>query len=162
FAIVQIATYGAPPARPGASGWAYVRDEQRRVADADPHAALALTLDIGDPFDIHPGEKRELGRRLARTMRALAYGGSGPASGPRARTVSRSVSGFTVTFDGVTGALVTRGSNQAIGFELCGAAQDSCRFAAAHVEGNAVTITADGLPATRLRYAWTDSPTINL
>src|SRR3546814_9229858 len=64
FAIVQISAYGATAAHPVESGWANLRDIQRRVAEADAHAAIAVTIDLGDPLDIHPGEKHEVGQRL--------------------------------------------------------------------------------------------------
>ncbi|WP_231684172.1 sialate O-acetylesterase [Blastomonas sp. AAP25] len=162
FAIVSLAGFGAPAAAPGASGWADVRNDQRKVAVNDPRVGLTLTLDIGDPFDVHPGEKRELGRRLARTMRAIAYGGPDSASGPSVRFVTRGENAVVVTFEGVTGSLVTRGSTQAIGFELCGADQASCRFVPGIIAGNQVTLPQDGAAPTRVRYAWADAPTINL
>src|SRR3546814_8666965 len=72
FAFVQISAYGATAAHPVESGWSNLRDIQRRVAEADAHAAIAVTIDLGDPLDIHPGEKHEVGQRLAQAMRALA------------------------------------------------------------------------------------------
>src|SRR3546814_2609811 len=86
FAIVQISAYGATAAHPVESGWANLRDIQRRVAEADAHAAIAVTIDLGDPLDIHPGEKHEVGQRLAQAMRALASSDRRAPSGPRARS----------------------------------------------------------------------------
>ena len=163
FAIVQLAAYGTPASRPGASGWAALREEQRRAATADPHAALALTIDLGDPLDIHPGEKHEVGRRLARAMRHIAYADPAPAAGAVASRAVRSVDGaIVVTFSDVTSALVTRSSDRAIGFELCGTTDDSCRYAAGRIAGPTVTLAADGLPVRHVRYAWADSPVVNL
>ncbi|WP_242186886.1 sialate O-acetylesterase [Sphingomonas sp. CARO-RG-8B-R24-01] len=163
FAIVSLPGFGTPSIAPGDSGTAQVREDQRRVAERDGHAALAQAIDLGDPLDIHPGEKHEVGRRLARAMGALAYGTPTSASGPRATHVARATSdAVSVTFDGVTGALHTRSATQATGFELCGAAAGSCRYAVATVAGNRVTLTGDGQPATRVRYAWADFPVVNL
>ena len=53
-------------------------------------------------------------------------------------------------------------STHAIAFELCGASQDSCRYADAVPDGSTVRLRADGRPATRVRYAWADSPVTNL
>ncbi|WP_010217065.1 sialate O-acetylesterase [Sphingomonas sp. PAMC 26621] len=163
FAIASLAGFGTPAIAPGESGWAQVRDDQRRAAQADGHAAVALAIDLGDPLDIHPGEKHEVGRRLARAMGALAYGQTAPASGPQVSGVVRDAGGgATVTFAGVTGALHARGAAQPIGFELCGPAAGSCRYAAATITGNRVTLAGDGKPASRVRYAWADSPAVNL
>lgn len=163
FAIVGLSAFGTPATAPGESGWGYIRDTQRRVAEADGHAALANALDLGDPFDIHPGEKHEVGRRLARAMAALAYRAPTPASGPRVTTASRAADGgVTVRFADVTGALLTRSAATATGFELCGEAAGSCRYATASVAADTVTLASDGRPATRVRYAWADYPVVNL
>jgi sialate O-acetylesterase len=163
FAIVQLSAYGDTASRPVESGWAGLRDTQRRVAEKDGHAAIAVTLDIGDPLDIHPGEKREVGRRLARAMRSLAYGEAVSPSGPRIIQASKAADGtVTLTFADVAGGLMTRGADRAIGFELCGAEPASCRYADAHADGNRLMIAGDGRPVTRIRYAWADSPSVNL
>ena len=163
FAIVQLSAYGDTASRPVESGWAGLRDTQRRVAEKDGHAAIAATLDLGDPLDIHPGEKREVGRRLARAMRNLAYGEAVRPSGPRVAEAKRGADGATtLTFADVAGELVTRGGDRAIGFELCGAEAGSCRYADALANGNQLVLAGDGRPVTHVRYAWADSPTVNL
>ena len=132
------------------------------MAARDGHAGVAVAIDLGDPIDIHPGEKHEVGQRLARVMRSLAYrspDSMGPAIGAAARTAD---GGARLRIDGVTGALHMRSSGQAIGFELCGAAPGSCRYASAVADGTAVTLAGDGKPVTRIRYAWADSPVVNV
>ncbi|WP_066718808.1 sialate O-acetylesterase [Sphingomonas pituitosa] len=162
FVIAQLANYGAPASAPSESGWADVRDAQRRVAATDPHAGLAVTLDIGDASDIHPGEKRLVGQRLAQAMRAALAGARDGRAGPAIASVERQGSGVVLHFTGVTGALHTNSSDQAIGFELCGPAPGSCRFAAARAAGASVTLAGDGKPVTRVRYVWADAPATNL
>lgn len=163
FAIVELSSYGTPSTRPGPSGWAELRDEQRRAAARDPHAALAVTIDLGDPLDIHPGEKHEVGRRLARAMRVLAYGVREPASGPELTSATALPDGgVQLRFAGVTGGLHTRSSDRAIGFELCGADQASCRYALGTVSGDTVLLAGDGRPVSRVRYGWSDVPVVNL
>ncbi|MES3091561.1 9-O-acetylesterase [Sphingomonas aerolata] len=163
FAIAQLAGYGAPSFAPGESGWATVRDAQRRVAAADRHAGVAVTLDIGDALDIHPGEKHAVGQRLAQVMRATVYGERIAPSGPAIARAQRAPGGgVALDFSGVTGALHAKSAREAIGFELCGAAAASCRYASGTVVGSQVTLPGDGQPVTRVRYAWSDAPAINL
>ncbi len=163
FGIVQLANYGKPAIAPSESGWADVRDAQRRVAAADAHAGIAVALDIGDALDIHPGEKHEVGQRLARVMRAAVYGEPIAPSGPAiADARGTADGGVTLRFSGVTGALRPRGSDQAIGFELCGTAPGTCRYAAGRVAGAEVTLPGDGKPVARVRYAWADATATNL
>ena len=163
FGIVQLANYGSPAITPSESGWGDVRDAQRRVAATDPHAGIAVALDLGDALDIHPGEKHEVGQRLARVMRAAVYGEKIAPSGPAVADARRAADGgVVVRFSGVTGALHARSSAQAIGFELCGAAVGTCRYAPGKVAGSEVTLPGDGQPVTRVRYAWADAPATNL
>jgi sialate O-acetylesterase len=162
FAIIQLSAYGATASSPTESGWARLRDIQRRTAEADGHAAVVVTTDLGDPLDIHPGEKQEVGRRTARVMRALAYHETVAPSGPGVSSATRNPDGgVTLTFKGATGGLVTHSANVAIGFELC-AETGACRFAAATASGDKVVLAGDGQPVARVRYAWADAPAVNL
>jgi len=162
FLIVSLAGFGAPSAEPIDSGRAQVREDQRQVATRDPHAALVVAIDLGDRWDIHPANKQEVGHRLARAAGALVYGTRETPTGPRVRNATLAPGGVTVHFQDVAGALRTWSSDRPIGFELCAAAPDSCRWAAATVEGMSVRLASDGRPASRVRYAWGNTPVVNL
>ncbi|WP_152541012.1 sialate O-acetylesterase [Luteimonas huabeiensis] len=160
--IVQLANYGAPAQAPGDSGWAALREAQRRVA-AEPHSALAVTIDIGERDDIHPPNKQALGLRLARAARHVVYGEALAPSGPVPRGARREGGAVVVTFGDVEGGLVAYGAPGPLGFELCGAEPGSCRWAQAALDGDAVHLHAPDLPApTRVRHAWADNPLVNL
>jgi sialate O-acetylesterase len=163
FAVVQLSAYGARAFAAGESGWGDVREAQRRVTVDDGHSGIAVSYDLGDPLDIHPGEKHEVGQRLARVMRAYAYGEQIAPAGPAIAGASRAADGsVTLRFSGITGQLHAVGAANAIGFELCGPAVGSCRYTAATVAGHEVKLASDGQPVTRVRYAWADSPATNL
>jgi sialate O-acetylesterase len=163
FLIVQLANYGKAPTAPGESEWAELREAQRLAVNADKHAGLAITIDIGDRYDIHPANKQELGRRLARAARKVVYGESIAPSGPAIAGARLQGETVTLTFKDVAGELVTYSSDQPIGFELCGEKPGSCRYAAATIQGDRVTLNAAGSPIpTRVRYCWADSPVCTL
>ena len=157
--VVQLANYGKPQLAPEDSWTALVREAQRLAVAKDGHAALAVITDIGDPSDIHPTNKQDVGKRLARGARRLA--GQAVTTGP-SPVVARRVGGAVeVRFEQVAERLATRGSDKAIGFELCDAT--ACRFADARVEGDkAVVAIPAGLIPTRVRFAWADAPTFNV
>ena len=161
FLIISLANFGPAASKPIASGWAELREQQRLGVQRDPNAALVVAMDLGERLDIHPANKIELGRRLARAANILAYGGTG-SIGPEVATARRSPSGIEVEFKGVTGSLETWSGTRALAFELCGTTQESCRFADAVAAGNSVRIADDGKPATRVRYGWADTPVTNL
>ncbi|MBC7989207.1 MAG: 9-O-acetylesterase, partial [Luteimonas sp.] len=161
--VVQLAGYGMPQTAPAESGSASLRDAQRRFAEEDAHTALAVTLDIGDRYDIHPPNKQELGRRLARAARHLVYGAKLPPSGPVPVSVRRDRESVVVRFGDISEALVAYGADGPVGFELCGATSGSCRYASGEIRGQDVVLRASlAVPATRVRYGWADSPVVTL
>lgn len=161
--VVQLAGYGMPPTAPGESGWAGLREAQRQYADEDPRAALVVAVDIGDRYDIHPPNKQELGRRLARAARHLVYGDQISASGPVPVSVARSSDSVRVRFGDVSKSLVAYGAQSALGFEVCGAVPDSCRYVAGEIQGHDIVLRSHlSGTATRVRYGWADNPVMNL
>lgn len=162
FLIVQLPNFGPAPTAPVDSGWASLRDAQRRAVARDAHAGLVVTIDIGDRNELHPPNKQEIGRRLARAARHVVYGEAIAPSGPAVVSAARTGSQIVVTFGGIDGTLVTYSSNQAIAFEVCGADQASCRFVPATIDGARALIDDPAGTATRVRYCWGDGPECNL
>ena len=161
FIIVQLPNFGPRPTQPGESEMADIREAQRRTALADAHADYTVTTDIGDPGNIHPVKKQEVGRRLAQTAARLlddAPVKTGPR-GERATIAGRSV---TIRYSDVDGRLVSY-SGSPTAFELCGAAAGSCRYVPARISGPAdVTLDAGPIRPVRVRFCWGDSPLCNL
>ena len=160
FLIVQLAAFGSVATRPVESNWAALRDVQRRVVSADPHAALTVSIDFGDRSDIHPAQKTIIGQRLARNARAVVYGETITPGGPEPTRVVRSGSDLVVHFRNANGGLRTYSSNMAIGFEVCAV---SCTYVAATAKDDTVILEGANAPgARRVRYAWANSPVTNL
>jgi sialate O-acetylesterase len=164
FLVVQLANYGKLADSNVDSGWARLRDAQRRAVAADGNAGLAVTIDIGNRDDIHPANKQDVGKRLAQAARRVVYGEKVSASGAQAKTARRSAGGIDVTLGDFDGKLLVVGSKDPAGFELCGATQDTCRFVRAQLrEGGAVRLEdAAAADAQRVRFCWADSPLCNL
>jgi sialate O-acetylesterase len=152
--VVQLANYGPVAERPSASGWAETRDIQLAAVEADDNAALIGALDIGERTDIHPANKTLLGDRLARAALGEAM--------PMPQSARLEGGTVTVTFSGVEDGLHVWSGPHPLGIELCGDMPDSCRYALARVDGDRLVVPSDGRAATRVRYAWADSPVVNL
>jgi len=164
FLIVELPNYGPAPASPVASDWASLREAQRRAVAGDPHAALVVTIDVGDRQELHPPNKQEVGRRLARAARHLSYGEELSPSGPMPAGARRQKDGVLVSFTDVEGRLVVYSAKEPIGFELCGESQASCRFVGAAMQSDrSVLLDAAGVEApTRVRFCWGEGPVCNL
>ncbi len=163
FLIVQLPNYGAPSAAPGESDWASLREAQRRAVQADPAAALVVTIDLGLDNDLHPPNKQPVGTRAARAAGALIYGEGATPSGPRPVRASLVGGVVGVEFTDAAEGLQTLSAASATAFELCGPSAGSCRFASARVDGRTVRIEpAPGETPARVRYCWGDAPRCNL
>ncbi len=143
-------------------GFVGIREAQLQIARSVPHVGLAVTIDLGDPYDIHPARKREVAERLFLQARQVAYGEKGfVPGGPIPVKYERVPNGFAVTFDNVGEGLVARGGKLQ-GFELCDA-EGKCASADARIEGSKVIVTSDKLPApATVRYAWAGYPQATL
>jgi sialate O-acetylesterase len=161
FFVVELANYGTPPVKPGESAWAEIRQAQAQTVRNDPHAGLAVTVDVGDPTNIHPTEKVVVGQRLARAAEAVAYGKAVTPGGPDATGITRSGSDLVIAFKDTNGGLRTYSSDTAIGFETCRG--EACTYAPATVAGDTIVLKGANTPdVKRVRYAWADAPFVNL
>lgn len=83
FYYVQLAGFQTsdPSKAEMGDGWARLREEQL-MALSMPHSGMAVAIDIGETADIHPKNKQDVGRRLARWALARTYGKDIVPSGP--------------------------------------------------------------------------------
>jgi sialate O-acetylesterase len=165
FLVVQLANYGPLRNGPVDSGWAQLRDAQRRAVEADGNAGLAVTIDIGNRDDIHPTNKQDVGKRLARAARQVVYGEKISGWGAMPARAWLEGDGLHVKLAGFEGHLHVIGAHDPSGFEVCGAGPGSCRFVAARLNGDEVLLPGVKRVVeepTRVRFCWADSPLCNL
>ena len=150
------------------------REAQRIVAARVPRSGLAVTIDLGDPKDVHPSGKRDVGLRLARLARRDVYGEAIAAAGPTFRAAAYEGAAVLVTFAHADGGLrlgqspwrpageAPYATDRLTGFELRGP-DGKWRAADARIDGAGVTVAhADLAQPTGVRYAWTSAPRANL
>jgi len=135
FYFVQIAPFAYEDDE-GETG--ALRDAQRRCL-AQPDTGMAVTMDIGDPADIHPANKQEVGRRLALWALAKTYAREGVVhSGPLYREHSIEGGRVRVHFDSL-GAGLIEGGDHITGFEVAGVDR-RFRRASARIDGESVLV----------------------
>ncbi|MEI9998871.1 MAG: sialate O-acetylesterase [Verrucomicrobiota bacterium] len=108
FLIVQLANYGhLEPAPPGPTGglWPWVREAQS-LALALPNTGMAVTIDIGDPNNIHPKDKQDVGARLALVAQRVAYGADVVDSGPVYDSIKVEDNAIRIAFKNAGGGLM--------------------------------------------------------
>ncbi|MGH9563368.1 MAG: sialate O-acetylesterase, partial [Terracidiphilus sp.] len=156
FLYVQISSFTSTPQE----DWAAIREAQRRtLAVAD--TGMAVTIDIGNPDNVHPSDKQDVGHRLALAARALSYGESIEYSGPLYRQASLEEGAIRVDFDHDASGLVAKGG-ALTGFEIAG---DDRNFvtATATIQGSSVMVSAPAVANPKyVRYGWQNAPVVNL
>ena len=155
FLFVQIANWNTSPE----GLWPEVRNAQRQAL-ALRNTGMAVTIDIGDPDDIHPKNKQDVGLRLALAARAITYGEKIEWSGPLYRQVTQEEHALRVWFDYADG-LMAKGATVA-GFEVAGA-DGKYSAADAKIDGISVIVSSAAVPTpVSVRYGWAANPTCNL
>ena len=152
FLFVQLANY-----KTGAdSKWPALREAQRQTL-ALANTGMAVTIDIGNPDDIHPKNKQDVGLRLALAAHAVAYGEKIEYSGPLYRLAVPEVGAMRVWFTHNGAGLAARGG-VLDGFEVAGADR---KFGPgeARIDGATVLVSSTAITAPMfVRYAWADNP----
>jgi len=162
FFIVQLANFMAVQTTPVQPGWAELREAQLLTAQNDPKVGLAVITDIGDAGDIHPKDKQGVGKRLALSALAIAYGRKLVQSGPEFREMKVEGGKARLTFDHVGGGLVAAGGQKLKGFAVAG---DDQKFvwADAVIDGESIVVSSpDVARPAAVRYNWANNPIGNL
>jgi len=158
FFWVQLPGLGRMPPTTTPEDWVALRAAQTATL-ALPATGQAITIDVGDPVDIHPLRKREVGERLARLARRRVYGEPVADEGPVPRVIRAHGGAVEIEFDHV-GEGLRLGGESVGAFELAG--PDGRFTAATTVEilpGHRVRLSAPGVPRPmQVRHAWQALP----
>jgi len=141
--------------------------EAQSVADSEIlHTGMAVTLDIGSFNNIHPKNKKDVGKRLALLALKDTYGKDVVAVSPTATIAKSQKGGAIVTFKDVGGGLVVTDGQALREFEVSAESGKDATFkpAEAKVTGkNSVYVFNKGIAKPgQVRYAWKNTPKVNL
>jgi len=155
FLFVQIANYNAGPG----DGWPMLREQQLKTLELG-NTGMAVTIDIGNPTNIHPTDKLDVGLRLARWARVLTYGEKLEDSGPLFRSAVPEGPAIRAYFTHAEGLTAKGGA--LTGFEVAGA-DGKWAAATATIDGETIVASSPEVakPA-QVRYGWASSPQCNL
>ena len=160
FLIVQLANHGSSPEL-GDSIWAELREAQFLTARAVPNTGLAVSIDVGEPRNLHPPRKEEIGHRLALWALGTTYGEKIVYSGPLYDSMKIEGENVRVHFHYAGSGLEARGEPLK-GFAIAGSDR-IFHWAEARIEGDAIVVSSPDVKApVAVRYAWASSPDCNL
>jgi sialate O-acetylesterase len=134
-----------------------LREAQRLSLDVIPDSGMAVSLDtVDDIDDIHPRNKKVIGRRLALIALNKTYGRDVIYSGPVLRKTVCQGSTLRLTFDHAHGDLVVKDTDQNW-FEIAG---DDGKYYPADVkiDGDSLLLSSEKVQnPSSARYAWSNT-----
>jgi sialate O-acetylesterase len=144
------------PALKNVSNNPLVRDGQAKLLTV-PNTYMAVTIDIGDPDNVHPKNKEPLGDRLTDIALAKAYRRNIIYSGPVYETMRVEGSTLHLKFSQIGGGLVAK-DGPLKWFQVAGADQKFVD-ADAKIVGKTVVLSSPQVSApVAARYAWDNYP----
>lgn len=158
FYFVQLSSFGSNQSSNQGSNWAELREAQTMTL-ALPKTGMAVTIDVGNPTDIHPTNKQDVGHRLALQALQKDFQQSTIAEGPTLIDVQYRANQATLSFRNIGQGLVVQDKFGYLrGFEV--ASEDrKFYFAQSEISGNQVVVRhPQGQTIVAVRYAWADAP----
>lgn len=141
--------------------WTETRESQAIAAANVPNSCLAVTIDTGDPDNIHAKEKEPVGDRLARCALAKYYGKKIAYAGPTLESVEWLQGAIRLHIAHDDGGLVDKGGKLE---EFSIAGEDrKWVWADAHIDADTVIVSSPDVPhPTQVRYDWQSNPNATL
>lgn len=157
FYFVQIAPYNYG----GEETSVELREAQFLTLSKVKNTGMAVTMDIGNPNDIHPTNKRDVGKRLALWALAKDYGKDVVYSGPLYREQTIEENKIRVHFNYIGSGLEAKGG-PLTHFEIAG--EDQVYHPAnAVIDGETVVVSAAEVASpVAVRYGWSNIAEPNL
>lgn len=140
----------------GKSNSAYIRDAQRKSLTKIANSGMAVLMDIGESYNIHPSHKAEGGHRLAYLALGNTYGIKGFSfNSPDYLSMNLKDGAAEIRFNHVPNGLTSFGKPLTL-FEIAGA-NKVFHPAKAVIKGSSITVSAEAVTTpVAVRYAFKD------
>lgn len=163
FYWVQLADFMAEKPEPADSAWAELREAQTMTLGRLPNTGEAVIIDVGEGQDIHPRNKLDVGKRLARWALARDYGVAVSYRSPLYKALEKQGDKIVLTFDHVGGGLKAFDVPEARGFSVAASDRQFVRAQGRIVGKDRVEVWSNEVTdPVAVRYAWADNPVVNL
>ena len=164
FYWVSLANFKDQVTEPGDADWAELREAQTLTLNKLPNTGEAIITDLGEAHDIHPRNKQDVAKRLARWALAKNYGYEQLIHrSPIYKSHEIQNNKIIITFDHVGNGLDTHDVRQVLGFTIAGE-DKQFHHAQATIQGrDKVIVWNTDVPSpVAVRYAWANNPICNL
>lgn len=163
FYWVQLADFRAETDVPGDSDWAELREAQTMTMTTLPNTGEAVIVDLGESADIHPRNKQDVAKRLARWALAKQYGFEIAYQSPLYRSVTFSQGKATVEFQHVGRGLDTFDVKEPVGFTIAGEDKKFVPAQAKIIGKDRIEVwSSEVAEPVAVRFGWADNPVRNV
>ncbi len=164
FYWVQLADFKAEKPEPAESDWAELREAQTMTMKALPNTGEAVIIDIGEGKDIHPKNKQDVAKRLARWALVETYKKADIACrSPLYKSMEQQGGKIVLSFDHAAGGWRPFDVAEPIGFTIAGADKVFVQAGARILPDGRIEVWSDKVAApVAVRYAWADNPVCNM
>ncbi len=163
FYWVQLADFMEETTTPGESNWAELREAQTMTMDKLAHTGQAVIIDIGEGKDIHPRNKVDVGKRLARWALANEYGLPIAFHSPQYDSMTVDGGKVTLAFDHVGKGWRPFDVANPIGFAIAGDDKQFVWAQAKVLPDGKIEVTSESVTnPVAVRYGWANNPVCNL
>jgi sialate O-acetylesterase len=158
FIFAQLPNFMESKDQPSESNWALFREAQLMTLSL-PNTGMSVNIDLGEWNDIHPLNKKDVGKRLALAALKVAYKDDSLVySGPLYKSMKIEGNKVILSFSETGSGLIARGDGELKYFAIAGADKHFI-WAKAKIENNKVIVWSDDIPdPVAVRYAWADNP----
>ncbi|MCA8983718.1 MAG: sialate O-acetylesterase [Planctomycetaceae bacterium] len=162
FYWVSLANFRRVVPAPAESTWAELREAQTMTLSL-PNTGEAIIIDLGESDDIHPRNKQDVAKRLARHALARDYGFDIHAASPRYESHEVQGNKIVLNFQDVGATLQTIDVREPIGFTIAGEDRVFVPADARIIAGNKIEVSSPVVAKpVAVRYAWADNPVCNV
>lgn len=163
FYWVQLADFLAEKPEPGDSSWAELREAQTMTMKRLKNTGEAVIIDIGEGKDIHPKNKVDVGRRLARWALAETYKVPGIAArSPLYKSMEKAGNKIVLSFDNAPGWRPFDVAEPR-GFTVAGEDKKFVKAQGKILPDGRIEVWADSVKEpVAARYGWADNPVVNM
>lgn len=158
FLFVQLPNFMDIRNEPSESNWALLREAQLKTLSVQ-NTGMAVAIDLGEWNDIHPLNKKDVGKRLALAAQQIAYDDNDVVySGPIYESMEVEGNKIILSFTNIGSGLIAKDSGELKQFAIAGI-DSQFVWAKAKIEDDKVVVWHDSISnPISVRYAWADNP----
>ncbi|MBL7965835.1 MAG: hypothetical protein JNK09_02485 [Prolixibacteraceae bacterium] len=137
--------------------WCLLREAQQKALSL-PATGMAISFDMGNPYDVHPKNKQDYGHRLALQAFKIAYRRNVVSDGPFAESFKTNGDTVVIGIKTPTKLTFAKKKEELASFEVAGN-DGAFQEAKAYAKGNFIYVFSESVRnPVKVRYAWRNNP----